>query len=113
MFGPILAVVRVETFDEALATALDTEYGLTGAVYSRSPHHLATAVDRFRVGNLYLNRGCTGALVGRQPFGGARMSGVGSKAGGPEYLHQFVIPRTVTESTLRRGFAPARPETTG
>ncbi len=106
LFGPVLAVVRAETFDEALDLALDTEYGLTGAVYSRSPHHLEKAVERFRVGNLYLNRGCTGALVGRQPFGGARMSGVGSKAGGPDYLLQFVLPRTVTESTLRRGFAP-------
>src|SRR5262249_9070279 len=64
------------------------------------------AKKRFRVGNLYINRKCTGAMVGRQPFGGFKMSGIGSKAGGPDYLLQFVLPRTITENTLRRGFAP-------
>lgn len=106
LFGPVLAVVKASNFDEALKEAMNTEYGLTGAVFSRSPRHLGKAVREFRVGNLYLNRHCTGALVGRQPFGGARMSGVGSKAGGPDYLLQFVIPRAVTESTFRKGFAP-------
>lgn len=107
IFGPVLGVVRAASFSEALQMALQTEYGLTGAVFSRSPAHIAQAVRDFRVGNLYLNRGCTGALVMRQPFGGSRMSGVGSKAGGPDYLHQFVIPRAVSENTIRRGFAPS------
>jgi RHH-type proline utilization regulon transcriptional repressor/proline dehydrogenase/delta 1-pyrroline-5-carboxylate dehydrogenase len=106
LFGPVLAVVKASDFDAALAMAMDTEYGLTGAVFSRSPSNLRKAVRDFRVGNLYLNRGCTGALVGRQPFGGARMSGVGSKAGGPDYLLQFVVPRSISESTFRKGFAP-------
>jgi RHH-type proline utilization regulon transcriptional repressor/proline dehydrogenase/delta 1-pyrroline-5-carboxylate dehydrogenase len=75
-------------------------------VYSRSPSHLEEARRRFRVGNLDLNRGSTGALVGRQPFGGFAMSGLGTKAGGPSYLLQFADPRVVTENTLRRGFAP-------
>jgi RHH-type proline utilization regulon transcriptional repressor/proline dehydrogenase/delta 1-pyrroline-5-carboxylate dehydrogenase len=75
-------------------------------VYSRSPEHLAEVKKRFRVGNLYVNRKCTGALVDRQPFGGFKLSGIGSKAGGPDYLLQFVLPRTVTENTMRRGFAP-------
>ncbi|MCB0323243.1 MAG: aldehyde dehydrogenase family protein, partial [Bdellovibrionales bacterium] len=106
IFGPVLAVERAATFEEALSMALDSEYGLTGGVFSRSPEHIQLAVREFRVGNLYINRPCTGALVGRQPFGGAKMSGVGSKAGGPDYLLQFVVPRTVTENTMRRGFAP-------
>ena len=82
-------------------------YGLTGGVYSRNPAHIRSAYNEFRVGNLYINRPITGAMVGRQPFGGSRMSGVGSKAGGPDYLLQFMEPRTITENTLRRGFAPA------
>jgi RHH-type proline utilization regulon transcriptional repressor/proline dehydrogenase/delta 1-pyrroline-5-carboxylate dehydrogenase len=106
IFGPVLAVLRARSFDEALALANGTRYALTGGVYSRSPAHLARARREFRVGNLYLNRKTTGAIVGRQPFGGFKMSGVGSKAGGPDYLLQFVEPRTVTENTLRRGFAP-------
>jgi RHH-type proline utilization regulon transcriptional repressor/proline dehydrogenase/delta 1-pyrroline-5-carboxylate dehydrogenase len=75
-------------------------------VYSRTPTHLAKAKRDFRVGNLYLNRGITGSLVGRQPFGGFGMSGVGGKSGSDEYLHQFVVPRSCTENTIRRGFAP-------
>lgn len=86
---------------------MDVPYALTGGVYSRSPAHIARAREDFRVGNLYINRGCTGAKVARQPFGGFKMSGIGSKAGGPDYLLQFLEPRTVTENTLRRGFAPA------
>ncbi|HSH09655.1 MAG TPA: proline dehydrogenase family protein [Oceanipulchritudo sp.] len=105
-FGPILAVARVDSFEEGLQRANDSEYGLTGAVFSRHPEHLRLAARTFRVGNLYLNRGCTGALVGRQPFGGSKHSGVGSKAGGPDYLRQFTIPRLVCENTLRQGFAP-------
>ena len=107
IFGPVLAVFRATTFDHALQLANASPYKLTGGVYSRTPSHLALAKRAFRVGNLYLNRNITGALVGRQPFGGAGHSGVGSKAGGPDYLLQFVEPRVVTENTLRRGFAPA------
>jgi RHH-type proline utilization regulon transcriptional repressor/proline dehydrogenase/delta 1-pyrroline-5-carboxylate dehydrogenase len=106
LFGPLLAVFRARDFAHALDVAVSTDFALTGAVYSRSPGNLAEARRRFRVGNLYLNRGSTGALVGRQPFGGFAMSGIGAKAGGPGYLVQFADPRVVTENTLRRGFAP-------
>jgi RHH-type proline utilization regulon transcriptional repressor/proline dehydrogenase/delta 1-pyrroline-5-carboxylate dehydrogenase len=106
IFGPVLAVIHAKDFDEALAIANTPEYKLTGGVYSRKPAHLARARREFRVGNLYLNRGITGALVGRQPFGGFGMSGIGSKAGGRDYLLQFVEPRAVCENTMRRGFAP-------
>ncbi len=106
IFGPVLAVVRSKTFNEALSIACGIEYGLTGAIFSRSPKNIETAIREYRVGNLYINRGSTGALVYRQPFGGAKMSGVGSKAGGPDYLLQFVVPRAVSENTMRRGFAP-------
>lgn len=106
VFGPVLAVMRAKTFDEALDMALGTRFALTGAVFSRSPGNLAKARERFRVGNLYLNKGSTGAMVERQPFGGFNMSGVGSKTGCPDYLLQFMDPRCVTENTLRRGFTP-------
>ncbi len=106
VFGPVLAVVNVKTLEEAIDLANSTEYALTGGIYSRSPKNIALAKQKFKMGNLYINRGCTGAVVNRQPFGGARMSGVGSKAGGPDYLLQFVIPRVITENTIRRGFAP-------
>ncbi|MDP7008424.1 MAG: proline dehydrogenase family protein [Phycisphaerales bacterium] len=106
IFGPVLAVMRVNDFDEALKVANASEYKLTGGVYSRKPAHLERARREFRVGNLYLNRGCTGALVARMPFGGFGMSGVGSKAGGKDYLLQFVEPRAICENTMRRGFAP-------
>ena len=106
VFGPVLAVMRAKNFDQALDMAMSTRFALTGAVFSRSPQNLAKAGERFRVGNLYLNRGSTGAVVERQPFGGFQLSGVGSKTGGPDYLLQFMDPRCVTENTLRRGFAP-------
>ncbi len=106
IFGPVLTVLRSEGFEQALAIANGTSYALTGGLYSRSPEHIEQAKRRFRVGNLYINRKITGALVDRQPFGGFKMSGIGSKAGGPDYLLQFVQPRTITENTLRRGFAP-------
>ena len=109
IFGPVLAVFRARDFAAALALANDTPYALTAGVFSRSPAHLALARDGLEAGNVYLNRGITGALVHRQPFGGYRLSGIGSKAGGPEYLQQFIVPRVVTENTLRRGFAPQRP----
>jgi RHH-type proline utilization regulon transcriptional repressor/proline dehydrogenase/delta 1-pyrroline-5-carboxylate dehydrogenase len=106
IFGPVLALMQAPDLESALALANGSAYALTGGIYSRLPSHLARAAREFRVGNLYLNRKITGAMVGRQPFGGFKMSGVGSKAGGPDYLLQFLEPRTVTESTLRRGFAP-------
>ena len=106
VFGPVLSVMRASTFDKALELANATTYKLTGGVFSRRPSHLDAARREFRVGNLYLNRGITGALVGRQPFGGFGLSGTGTKAGGAEYLLHFVEPRCVTENTLRHGFAP-------
>jgi RHH-type proline utilization regulon transcriptional repressor/proline dehydrogenase/delta 1-pyrroline-5-carboxylate dehydrogenase len=106
IFGPVLAVMRAKTLDEAILLANNTDFALTGGMFSRSPANLQRARRELIVGNLYLNRGITGALVGRQPFGGFRMSGIGTKAGGPDYLLQFVVPRTVTENTMRRGFAP-------
>ena len=106
VFGPVLAVLKARDFDEALQIANGTEFALTGGIYSRTPEHLDRTRREFMVGNLYLNRSITGALVGRHPFGGFKMSGIGSKAGGPDYLLQFVLPRVVTENTLRRGFAP-------
>ncbi len=106
IFGPVVAVMHAASFDNALEIANSSAYKLTGGVFSRMPSHLERAKREFRVGNLYLNRGITGALVARQPFGGFGMSGVGSKAGGADYLLQFVEPRVSCENTLRRGFAP-------
>lgn len=106
IFGPILAVIKVKDMSEALERANETDYALTGGLYSRSPASIRRVSDEFCVGNLYINRPITGAIVGRQPFGGFRMSGIGSKAGGPDYLLQFMEPRVVTENTLRRGFTP-------
>lgn len=106
IFGPVLAVMRAKTFDEALAFANGTNYALTGGLYSRTPSHIDRAAQEFEVGNLYINRGITGAIVARQPFGGFKLSGVGSKAGGPDYLLQFLEPRVITENVQRQGFAP-------
>lgn len=108
IFGPLVAIIRVSDFDEALAVANAVPYALTGGMYSRSPLHIARARREFLVGNLYINRKITGALVGRQPFGGFGMSGVGSKAGGPDYLLQFMNARSICENTLRKGFAPEK-----
>lgn len=106
IFGPVLAVLPVDDLSEAIEVVNDTDYALTAGVFSRSPANLKRCVEELEVGNLYLNRGTTGALVNRQPFGGFRMSGIGTKAGGPDYLAQFILPVNVTENTLRRGFAP-------
>jgi RHH-type transcriptional regulator, proline utilization regulon repressor / proline dehydrogenase / delta 1-pyrroline-5-carboxylate dehydrogenase len=106
LFGPILTVFAARDFSHALEVANTSDFALTGAVYSRSPRHLQQAREEFRVGNLYLNRPCTGAQVHRQPFGGFNMSGAGTKAGGPGYLLHFAEMRVCTENTLRRGFAP-------
>jgi RHH-type proline utilization regulon transcriptional repressor/proline dehydrogenase/delta 1-pyrroline-5-carboxylate dehydrogenase len=106
LFGPIVGLMRADNFEHALEIANQSAYKLTGAVFSRSPANLDMARQKFRVGNLYLNRGSTGALVDRQPFGGFGMSGGGTKAGGPNYLLNFVDPRVVTENTMRRGMTP-------
>jgi RHH-type proline utilization regulon transcriptional repressor/proline dehydrogenase/delta 1-pyrroline-5-carboxylate dehydrogenase len=106
IFGPVLAVIRASGFDEALDIANGTDYALTGGLYSRTPTHIDRASREFEVGNLYINRTITGAIVGRQPFGGFKLSGVGSKAGGPDYLLQFLDPRHVSENIQRQGFAP-------
>jgi 1-pyrroline-5-carboxylate dehydrogenase len=97
IFGPVLAVTKADDFDHALALANDTEYGLTGAVYSNNPEHIEKAKAQFFVGNLYINRKCTGAMVGAHPFGGFNMSGTDSKAGGPDYLLQFVQAKSIAE----------------
>lgn len=106
IFGPVLSVIPVKDMDEALNVLNDTPYGLTSGIYSRSPANLERARNEANVGNFYINRGCTGALVDRHPFGGFKMSGGGSKTGGPDYLTEFMDPRVVTENTLRRGFSP-------
>jgi 1-pyrroline-5-carboxylate dehydrogenase len=95
IFGPVLAVTRAKDFDHALALANDSQYGLTGAVFSNDPEHLRRAKEQFHVGNLYFNRKCTGAMVGAHPFGGFNMSGTDSKAGGPDYLLLFLQAKSV------------------
>ncbi len=97
IFGPVLAVTKARDFDEALEFANDSEYGLTGAVYSQNPAKVDQARRRFHVGNLYINRKCTGAMVGAHPFGGFNMSGTDSKAGGPDYLLQFLQAKSIAE----------------
>ncbi len=106
IFGPVVAVLKAADLDEALTIANGVKYALTGGLISRSPATIDRVRREFQVGNLYINRGITGALVERQAFGGFKMSGVGSKAGGPDYLGQFLEPRVITENTMRRGFAP-------
>jgi len=106
LFGPVLSITRANDFDDALALANDCAFALTGGLYSRSPVNIERAKTELVCGNLYINRGITGAIVGRQPFGGFKMSGGGTKAGGLEYLQNFLVPRTITENCLRRGFAP-------
>jgi predicted delta-1-pyrroline-5-carboxylate dehydrogenase group 2 len=98
IFGPVLAVMAARDFDQALQWANSTRFALTGGIFSRNPERLERARREFRVGNLYLNRKITGALVERQPFGGSGMSGLGSKAGGPDYLLHFMDPRVITEN---------------
>lgn len=107
IFGPVLAIIKAKDIDQALEIANSTEYALTGGLFSRSPANIEKVKAEFEVGNLYINRGITGAMVDRHPFGGYKMSGIGSKTGGPDYLRQFVEPVCITENTMRRGFAPA------
>lgn len=97
IFGPVLAITKAQDFDHALDLANDTEYGLTGAVYSKNPRKIERAKREFFVGNLYINRKCTGAMVGAHPFGGFNMSGTDSKAGGPDYLLQFLQAKSIAE----------------
>jgi RHH-type proline utilization regulon transcriptional repressor/proline dehydrogenase/delta 1-pyrroline-5-carboxylate dehydrogenase len=106
IFGPVLSITKAKTFDDALALANDCAFALTGGLYSRSPVNIERAKAELVCGNLYINRGITGAIVGRQPFGGFKMSGGGTKAGGRDYLQHFLVPRVITENCLRRGFAP-------
>ena len=107
IFGPVLAVIQAKDLSEAIGIANGTDYALTVGIFSRSPANLKRCCRELLAGNVYLNRGITGALVNRQPFGGFKYSGIGTKAGGPDYLSQFVIPVNITENTLRRGFAPS------
>ncbi len=106
IFGPVLAVIKVRDLDEAFAVANRSEYALTGGLFSRSPRALERAERELLVGNLYLNRGITGAIVERHPFGGFKLSGGGTKAGGKGYLENFLFPQAVAENVLRRGFTP-------
>lgn len=105
-FGPIMALVKARDLDHAIEIANSTEYALTGGLFSRSPANIEKVKKELEVGNMYINRGITGAMVERHPFGGFKMSGIGSKTGGPDYLRQFMEPIVVTENTMRRGFAP-------
>lgn len=106
IFGPVVAVIKVNDLDQAIEFANATEYALTVGIFSRSPRALDRARKELEAGNIYINRPITGAMVNRHPFGGYKMSGIGSKAGGRDYLLQFLVPVNVTENTLRRGFAP-------
>ncbi|HXN06795.1 MAG TPA: L-glutamate gamma-semialdehyde dehydrogenase, partial [Nitrospiria bacterium] len=106
IFGPVLSVFQAETFDDALRLANDSLFGLTGGLYSRKPSHIEKAREAFHAGNLYINRKTTGAIVGRQPFGGFNLSGVGAKTGGPDYLLQFMQVKSVSENTRRKGYIP-------
>jgi 1-pyrroline-5-carboxylate dehydrogenase len=97
IFGPVLAVIKARDFDHALEIANGTEFGLTGGVYSKNAEKLEKARENFYVGNLYLNRKCTGAMVGAHPFGGFNMSGTDSKTGGPDYLLLFLQGKSIAE----------------
>jgi len=100
VFGPVLAVIKAKNYDHALEIANDTEFGLTGAVYSKSREKIERAIEEFHVGNLYINRKCTGATVGAHPFGGFNMSGTDSKSGGPDYLYLFTQGKSVGEKII-------------
>jgi RHH-type proline utilization regulon transcriptional repressor/proline dehydrogenase/delta 1-pyrroline-5-carboxylate dehydrogenase len=106
IFGPVLSVIKVRDLDEAFEVANSTDYALTAGFFSRSPANIERAKAEIVAGNVYVNRSCTGAVVGRHPFGGFKMSGGGTKAGGEDYLLNFVVPRVVTENIMRHGFAP-------
>jgi RHH-type proline utilization regulon transcriptional repressor/proline dehydrogenase/delta 1-pyrroline-5-carboxylate dehydrogenase len=103
LFGPVVTIESVASVDAACDIVDELPFALTGGLFARDPAVVRYVVERSPVGNLYVNRGITGAMVGRQPFGGNRLSGTGSKAGGPDYLRHFVEPRAVTENTMRHG----------
>jgi RHH-type proline utilization regulon transcriptional repressor/proline dehydrogenase/delta 1-pyrroline-5-carboxylate dehydrogenase len=103
IFGPLVSVERVRDVDAACEAIEASPFALTAGLFSRDPATVERVTRRVPVGNLYVNRHITGAMVGRQPFGGNRRSGIGAKAGGPDYLLQFVEPRVVTENTMRHG----------
>lgn len=105
-FGPLLTVFKVHSLEEAIERHNDVDYALTSGIFSRQPSHITRARQSFEAGNIYINREITGAIVGRQPFGGFKQSGVGAKAGGPDYLLQFLESVTVSENILRHGFVP-------
>ncbi len=106
IFGPLLTIVKARDFDQAVTFFNLSDYALTGGLFSRLPSHITRAKQELNAGNLYINRKITGASVGRQPFGGWKHSGVGSKAGGPEYLLRFMYIKTISENTICRGFVP-------
>jgi RHH-type proline utilization regulon transcriptional repressor/proline dehydrogenase/delta 1-pyrroline-5-carboxylate dehydrogenase len=106
IFGPVLSVIKARDLDEAIEVANGTDYALTAGFFSRSPANIERAKAEIVAGNVYINRSCTGAVVGRHPFGGFKMSGGGTKAGGADYILQFLLPRVVTENITRHGFAP-------
>lgn len=111
IFGPVLSVLKARDLDDAIRIANDTDYALTAGFFSRSPANIERIKAELVAGNVYINRSCTGAVVGRHPFGGFKMSGGGTKAGGNDYLLNFLVPRVVTENIMRHGFAPeATPE---
>jgi RHH-type proline utilization regulon transcriptional repressor/proline dehydrogenase/delta 1-pyrroline-5-carboxylate dehydrogenase len=103
IFGPLVSVEAVASVDEAVTIVDSLPFALTGGLFSRNPETIESVTRRVPVGNFYVNRSTTGAMVGRQPFGGNRRSGIGSQAGGPDYLRQFAEPRTVSENTMRHG----------
>ena len=107
IFGPVLAIMKAKDLDEAFAVVNASDYALTAGFFSRSPRALERAQQEIFTGNLYLNRGCTGAIVERHPFGGFKMSGGGTKAGGKAYLENFLFPRLIAENVMRRGFTPS------
>ena len=103
IFGPVLAIERIRDVEHGCEIVDGLPFALTGGLFARDPATVRYVRERTPVGNLYVNRGITGAMVGRQPFGGNRLSGTGTKAGGPDYLLHFVEPRALTENTMRHG----------
>jgi RHH-type proline utilization regulon transcriptional repressor/proline dehydrogenase/delta 1-pyrroline-5-carboxylate dehydrogenase len=106
IFGPVVAILKATNLDQAFSIANGTDYALTAGLFSRSPTALARAQRELLAGNIYLNRGITGAIVERHPFGGFKQSGGGTKAGGKGYLENFLFPKVIAENVLRRGFIP-------
>ena len=106
IFGPVLQLYKVDSIKEACFLANEVRQGLTAGVYSRSPENIRYLREHLEVGNLYINRKCIGAMVSRQPFGGIKFSGIGSKAGGESYLDEFVYKISICENSARRGFSP-------